>query len=274
MMKEKLKSIFYKFRSFLFNWRGQQRINIWKTVYYNFRLFPFHIAKKLPLFIHQGVKTYKMGAICIEGEVKRKMISIGAFNLKTQGVTKILNQGKIIFKGPVSLGGAAIIENKGTIVFEGETVVGEGNTFLVHKKLVIGKYTRIGFHCLWTDSDYHYMINVKTGEVKPNKKEIIIGKCNWIASCTTVKKGTCTPDYTIVASNSLLCKDYREVLPPYSIIGGTPAKLITSGYRRISNMTEEKSLDKYFIDNMEHPYAIDLENTDMEAFCTNDSLKF
>ena len=273
-MRENFKKIFLKLSSYLFNWRGQQRINILKTVYYNFRLFPFHIAKKLPLFIHHGVKTYKMGAICIEGEIKRRMISIGAFNLKAQGVTKIVNRGKIIFRGPVILGGCTIIENSGIIVFEGETLVAEGTTFLVHKKLVIGKYTRIGFNCLWTDSDYHYMINVQTGEVKPNKKEIIIGKCNWIASCTTVKKGTFTPDYTIVASNSLLCKDYRQDLPPYSIIGGTPAKLITSGYRRIYNMTEEKFLDNCFVDNKEYPFTIDLEHTDMEAFCTNDALKF
>ena len=272
-MKKILKSIFIKYGSYLFSWRGQQQINILKTIYYNFRLFPFHIARKLPLYIHYGVKTYKMGTICIEGEVRRRMITIGAFDLKAQGKTKIVNQGKIIFQGPVNLGGATIIENKGTIVFEGETVVGEGGTFLVHDKLVIGKYTRIGFRCLWTDSDYHYMINVQTGEVKPNRKEIIIGRCNWIASCTTVKKGTYTPDYTIVASNSLLCNDYSE-LPPYSIIGGVPAKLITSGYRRIYNMTEEKSLNNYFADNKKHPFVIDLENTDIEAFCTNDPLKF
>ena len=274
MMKERLKSIFYTFSSYLFDWRGQRRINIVKTIYYNFRLFPFHIAKKLPLYLHHGVKTYKMGTICIEGDIKRRMISIGGFDLKAQGVTKIVNRGKIIFKGPVTLAGATIIENTGVIIFEGETLVAEGATFLVHEKLTIGKYTRAGFHCLWTDTDYHYMINVQTGEVKPNKKEIIIGKCNWIASGTTVKKGTCTPDYTIVASNSLLCKDYRQDLPPYSIIGGTPAKMIASGYRRIFNMTAEKSLDKYFADNKEHLFVADLENTDMEAFCTNDPLKF
>ena len=273
-MKNTLKSILITFRFYLFNWRGQKKVNILKTIYYNFRLFPFHIAKKLPLYIHHGVKTYKMGAICIEGEIKRRMISIGSFDLKAQGVTKILNHGKIIFRGPVTFGGSTIIENKGIIIFDGETVVGEGTTFLVRKKLVMGKYTRIGFNCLFTDSDYHYMINIQTGEIKPNNKEIIIGKCNWIASCTTMKKGACTPDYTIVASNSLLSKDYRKDLPPYSIIGGTPARLITSGYRRIYNMTIEKSLDNYFMDNNTEPFVVDLAETDMEAFCTNDPLKF
>jgi len=274
MMKEKLKSIFHKFGPYLFGWRGQRKVHILKTIYYNFRLFPFHIARKLPLYIYHGVKTYKMGVICIEGEIKRRMITIGAFDLKAQGVTKILNQGKIIFRGPVVLSGGAIIENRGTIIFEGETLVAEGASFLIYQKMTIGKYTRMGFRCLLTDTDYHYMLNVRTGQVKPNRKEIIIGKCNWIASCTTVKKGTCTPDYTIVASNSLLCKDYRQDLPPYSIIGGTPAKLIASGYRRIYNMEEEKSLDNYFIDNREEPFTVDLEGTDMEAFCTNNPLKF
>jgi acetyltransferase-like isoleucine patch superfamily enzyme len=274
MMKDKLKPLFLKVSSYLFDWRGQRKINIFKTVYYNFRLFPFHIAKKLPLYIHHGVKTYKMGTICIEGEVKRRMISLGTFDLKSQGNAKILNRGKIIFRGPVILGGGIIIENTGAIVFEGETLVAEGTTLLVREKLVIGKYTRIGFRCLLTDSDYHYMVNVHTGEIKANKKEIIIGQCNWIAGCTTVKKGACTPDYTIVASNSLVSKDYRDMLPPYSIIGGTPAQLITSGYRRVFNMTQEKSLDRYFSDNKEYSFIVDLSETDIEAFCTDDPLKF
>ena len=272
MMKEKLKSIFQKISPYLFNWRGRRKILILKTIYYNFRLFPFCIAKKLPLYIHHGVKTYKMGKICIEGEIKRGMISIGAFDLKA-GV-RILNRGKIIFRGPVTLDGGIILVNTGLIIFEGETLVGEGASIMIYEKLVIGQYTRIGFRCLLTDSDFHYMINVCTGEVKPKTKEIIIGKCNWIAACTTVKKGTCTPDYTIVASNSLLSKDYRSDLPPYSIIGGIPAKLITSGYRRIFNMTEEKSLDNYFIENKNLPFSVDLESIDIDAFCTNDPLEF
>ena len=276
MMNEKLISTLKKIIFFLCDWKGQKRVNLPKTLYYNFRLFPFCVAKKLPLYIHCGVKTYQMGKISIEGDIRRGMISIGSYGLKSQGVSKILNKGEMVFKGPVILGGSTIIENRGKIVFEGETVVGEGNLFLIHKRLTIGKYTRIGFHCRWMDSDYHYMIHVQTGEIKTNKQAISIGKCNWIAGYTTVKKGARTPDYTIVAAaNTLLIKDYTALLPPCSIIGGMPARLIASGYRRIYNMTEEGRINRYF-DKHEEAGAlrIDLENIDLEAYCTNDCLKF
>jgi acetyltransferase-like isoleucine patch superfamily enzyme len=275
-MNAKLKSILRETFFFFFDWKGQKRVDPLKTLYYNFRLFPFHTAKKLPLYIHCGVKTYQMGKIRIEGRISRRMIAIGGYGLKSQGVSKIVNKGEIVFKGPVILGGSTIIENLGQIVFEGETVAGEGNLFLIQKQLTIGQYTRIGFHCLWMDSNYHYMLHLPTGEIKTNKQAIHIGRCNWIASYTTVKKGTRTPDYTIVAApNALLMKDYTSLFPPCSIIGGMPVRLIASGYRRISNLTEERRINRYF---NEHPEAdtleIDLENTDLEAFCTNDSLKF
>ncbi|GHV49284.1 hypothetical protein FACS1894181_07800 [Bacteroidia bacterium] len=271
-MKEKLKTIFRKVSPYLFNWRGTHKINLIKTIYYNFRIFPFHIAKKLPIYIHSGVKVYKMGKIRIEGKVTRRMITIGGYNLKAQGVSKILNKGEIIFKGPVRLGGEAIIENNGIIIFEGETIIGESCTFLIQRQLVIGKYTRIGFRCLWTDSDYHYMINVQTGEIKRNEKEIVIGKCNWIANTVTIKKGTRTPDYTIAAANSLLLKDYTTILPPYSIIGGMPAKLITSGYRRIYNRKEEEWLSQYFNEHDVPSFNLDLDNIDINEYCTKDPL--
>jgi acetyltransferase-like isoleucine patch superfamily enzyme len=213
-----------------------------------------------------------MGKITIEGEIKRGMISIGRVDLKAQGISKIINSGEIIFKGPVILGGATILENSGKIIFEGQTRVGEGVTFLIRSQLTIGKYTSVGFHSFFMDSDDHYMINVQTGEVKENKKEIIIGKYNWIANGTMVKKGTRTPDYTIVASRSLLSKDYTNILSLYSIIGGMPAKSISSGYRRIYNRKEEALLRKFFTENDMPSIIIDLENINIDEYCTKNPL--
>jgi acetyltransferase-like isoleucine patch superfamily enzyme len=259
---------------FLINWHGQRKISLIKTFYYNFYLFPFSIAKKMPLFIHSGVKTYKMGKIIIEGKVKTGMISIGRLDIKSQGISKILNHGEIIFKGPVVIEGATIIENYGQIIFEGETLVAEGTTFIIRKRLSIGKCTSIGFHSFFMDTDGHYMINIQTGEIKNAHKEIIIGQYNWLGYGTIVKKGTCTPDYTIVAlSNSILSKDYSHVFPPYSIIGGAPIKLIASGYRRIYNIVEEHRLSNVFKQNNNiSSTIIDIENIDIDTYCTNTPL--
>jgi acetyltransferase-like isoleucine patch superfamily enzyme len=59
-------------------------------------------------------------------------------------------------------------------------------------------------------------------------------------------KGTITPDFLIVGSNSLLNKDYTKTIEPYSIIGGAPAKFIKKGYERIFDLNIEQKYNECF----------------------------
>lgn len=51
-------------------------------------------------------------------------------------------------------------------------------------------------------------------------------------------KSAVTPDYTIVASNSLYNKHYN--FPQYSLIAGSPVKLIKTGIYRCFDKEEEE----------------------------------
>lgn len=253
---------------------GIQRVNLVKTIYYNFYLFPFRIAIKLPLFIFFGVKVYDIGSIVIEGEVKTGMFRLGKINRKSRTNTfKFINSGVIRIGGTVYLEAGIILENFGEIIFEGETQCGEDVTFLIREKLFVGKYTRIGFKCFFMDSDDHFMMNIMTGEVKKNKKGIGIGSNCWIGNSTVIKKGVILPDYTIVASNSLLLKDYTGIISSHSIIGGTPAKFLVNGYRRIYNRKEEARLNNLFGNRRElSAVKIDLSDIDLDKYFTQDAL--
>ncbi|MDR2497691.1 MAG: hypothetical protein LBD21_11270 [Tannerellaceae bacterium] len=274
MNTEWLKKLFYAVKPYFINWRGSLRINLPKTIWYNFRCLPLGQACRLPLRIHSMVKVYKMGKIRIEGKVSHAMISIGGYNLKGQGYTKILNRGEIVFRGKLILGGGCVIDNAGQIVFEGETLITECVTFLIQRRLHVGEYGRIGFHSMIMDTDYHYMINIHTGEVRDNCREIVLGPYNWIGGRTIVKKGVRTPAYTIVAAGSMLTKDYTATLEPFGTLAGSPAKPAASGWRRIYNITEEKRLGKHFRESGAEAISIDLEGLDLDAFCTNDALKY
>ena len=37
------------------------KINLWKTVYFNFHYFPFKTAMRMPAFIYKRTLLYKMG---------------------------------------------------------------------------------------------------------------------------------------------------------------------------------------------------------------------
>lgn len=225
-----------------------QRINIYKTLLLNFLAFGIKGVWKCPIYVYRNTQIYSVGKIVIECEWRRGLVRIGKLDLKSQGVTKFLNKGTIIFGGYARIEGCTILENYGTIVLGGYNRIADGSYVLIRDTFIMGEHTRLGLHSFVMDSDDHYTINVKNGQVARNTKPIMLGKYNWIASHSYIKKGVITPDYLIVASaNALLTKDYSE-LPPYSVIGGSPAKLLKSGIRRIYNTTEEKKMKKFFCD--------------------------
>lgn len=70
---------------------------------------------------------------------------------------------------------------------------------------------------------------------------------------STITGGAIIPDKTIVASNSLVGKDFSDI-PSESIVGGVSAKLISTGYRRIENTKWEDEIKKYFVTHKDAPY--------------------
>ena len=96
-------------------------------------------------------------------------------------------------------------------------------------------------------------------------KPIIIGNYCWICNSTTITGGAVIPDKTIVASNSLVNKNFSS-LPPASIIGGIPAKHIKTGFRRLDALKHQRLVSKYFRDhNEENLYNFTTEDDDI--FC-------
>lgn len=246
-----------------------REIHIYKTLLFNFLAFGVKGLIKTPVYIYGHTKIYRVGKINIHCPTTRGILKIGQLAYKSQGITKFLNAGTIDIYGYTIIGGATIIENRGNIVFGGYNQIGDGASLIIREKFVLGEQSRLGFHTFVMDSDDHFTSDAETLVVHKNKKPIYIGKYNWIANKTVIKKGVKTPDYLIVASaNALLTKDYTS-LPPYSVIGGSPAKLLKSGIRRIYNQKEEARIKKYF---KEHPsetsLKIDLGGLSFDEYCS------
>ncbi|MBR4267209.1 MAG: hypothetical protein IKQ46_14235 [Bacteroidales bacterium] len=242
-----------------------KKINIYKTIIFNIIAFGVK-GLRLPVYIYNNTNIYKVGKIILHCPIKHGLIRIGQLDLKSQGKTKFKNAGTIEVWGPVKIEGCTILENDGIIEFHGFNRIADGSLVVIRKKLVIGEQSRIGFQSFVMDSDDHFLVDVTTKEVIDNKKEIFIGKYNWIASRTVIKKGVKTPDYLIVASaNALLTKDYTD-LPPYSVVGGMPVKLLKTGVRRIYNIENERNLNEYFKKKNENSFLLD-DSIEMEKYC-------
>lgn len=269
-MKRFIKSIIKRIIYPLFGLSIPNReLNIYKTIVFNYLAFGIKGLVKFPVYVFSHTNIYKVGIINIHCEMQRGLIRIGQLDYKSQGVTKFLNNGIIDVYGPVEIGGASIIENSGIITLRGYNRIPDGCQLFIREGFEMGEQSRLGFHSCAMDSDDHYTIDEESLTVHRNTKPIVIGGYNWIANSSFIKKGVKTPDYLIVASaNALLTKDYTS-LPPYSVIGGCPAKLIKSGIRRIYNENEEREIKSFFKSHTSDMFLkVQLDGKTLDEYCS------
>lgn len=226
----KYRSIYHKFRFYC-------KVNWIKTLYFNFKKFPFETAKKLPVFFYGRVKfTSIKGDIQIEGNIQRGMIGFGQpyeLNSAHKGIAEIFILGKLTFKGKFQFG-------KDCFVFVGENAICElGNMasiassgkIICTEKIILGDYARFGSEAQIIDTNFHDLIDTQTGEKLQKSAPIFIGNYNFGSNRVSIMKGTQTPNFCTIASNSLCTKDYKN-LGENILIGGVPAKLIRSNISR------------------------------------------
>ncbi|MCE9188980.1 CatB-related O-acetyltransferase [Bacteroides fragilis] len=129
--------------------------------------------------------------------------------------------------------------------FVADPLLFEKNNVLYHypihrEKLIIGKFcsiacgTKFLFNCanhtLKSLSTYTFPLFYEEWELKKsnittawdNKGDIVIGNDVWIGYETVIMAGVHIGDGAIIAAHAVVTKD----VPPYTIVGGTPAKEI------------------------------------------------
>ena len=206
-------------------------VNWIKTIYFNFKKFPYPIAKKLPVFFYGSVKLTNIdGKITINTPITTAMIGVGQQYEKATrhlGIAEINLVGHIHFKGRAQIGKDCLVfvSKKAYCEFGVMASLGSLGKIICNDKIILGDYARIGFESQIIDSNFHEIIDLKNNIKLPMTLPINIGDYNFISNRVSILKGTITPSNCIIASNSLCNKDYTN-LNKYSLIGGVPAKLI------------------------------------------------
>lgn len=225
------------------------KVNWIKTVYFNFKMFPYETAVKLPVFFYGKVKFQSLkGSVKIEAPLKRGMIGFGQpyeMNTLHKGIAELFIEGVVIFKGNVQFGKDYFIFVKKEAVLEmgNMSSLGTGGKIICVNSIRFGKYARIGSESQVIDTNFHQMINTKSGELYPMSFPIFLGNFNFISNRVTILSKTITPNFCTIASNSLCTKDYTN-LGENILIGGVPAKLLKNDISR--NWKDEiELLDKW-----------------------------
>lgn len=209
------------------------------TLYLNLRSLPLSQAWKIPIFVYGRPRFYNLsGRIVIEGKIKTGMITFNRTHPGAPSVmsvqSEVMNQGTIIFHGAGTIGtGNKVRVSESAILEIGcQFKITDMVNIGCYSKIIIGSHARITHRCQILDSNYHYVANLNNRTIPKCTEPIVIGERCWICNSTTIARGTILPDSTIVASNSLVNRDFTEV-PQKSIIGGIPAKHLATGYLRV-----------------------------------------
>ena len=240
--------------------------NPFLTIYVCFRSFPLKQAVCFPLFVYGRPRIYGLsGRMRVEGNVSPGMIH---FNDSHPGApcigslqSEIINHGLIIFRGrcEIRTGCRIRIGEEGVLDFGNNIRLADMCNIGCYSHIIIGNTTRIAHRSQIFDSNYHYLANFEKHIVSPITKPIVIGNNCWICNSTSISKGAIIPDFTIVASHSMVGKDFSD-LEKGAIIGGVPAKLMARHTYRIENKTFTRHLHKFFQENNETIYHM---NKDM-----------
>ncbi len=248
-----------------------------KTIYFNLRLCKLKDAIHMPIYIYGDTRIMQTsGSISFTCPVKSGIIDWGKdWGHRSVGATRIHVAGTIYFGGrTVFLQGSDVeVFVNATLSLGNDVLLGENCLLYCMKKIEIGDNVRLPFQTSIMDTDFHYTLSIEKRAIYPKEKAIKIGNNVWVGNRATIKKGAVLPDYTIVAgSYSLVTKDFSD-LPPFSIVGGVPAKLIKSGsvrtwhneLQRIAELdswfknhptekfypvAEEENLEDYYIGNI------------------------
>lgn len=202
-----------------------------KTLYVNFKVFPFKTAIKLPILVSNKLKIdnlYK-GSIDIKAPISTFMIKFGiggSAGIPCSGneYLSINRNGKLIFKGKAQLSrGVSIRIDSGEISL-GSNFYSNKNCFLwCSNKITIEDDVLIGWDVSFRDFDGHSIFYIKEGKAYNHSSEIKINKHVWIASKVSILKGVIIPENCIVAFNSCVTSKFME---SNCILGGQPSKII------------------------------------------------
>lgn len=239
---------------------NQPRLSLWRTLYFNFRTLPFSMAIKLPVFIYSKVHLFELnGSISFENtSIHRGMVKIGinaeSFALcDHSGFIRLAsNKSKIVFEGPASISvNDKIRVVAGELRFGKYAYLGEGIRVVCNgSSIYIGAYSRIAFETVIMNSGFHHVYNSNKKSITRTTRPIHIGQYCWIGNRCSISAGAVIKDFTIVCAGSLVNRDFALTEGENQMLGGSPAKLICCGMKRIFSPKLESQVITCFL---EHP---------------------
>lgn len=212
--------------------------NWWKILLVNFKCLPFKQAVKLPIDVYGKLRIISLrGSISLKSEqIKTGMIKLGSQGRDMFPIDPVILdvRGSLEFNGSFYIGcGSTIrVEEGGNLLIGDKSRIGAQSIVFCQQSIKLGNQVEVSWRCQMMDTDRHEVIDINTGFKGKKDIPIQIGDNVWVGNNVLMNKGTIIPSNTIVASYTLCNKDYNS-MGENNILGGIPAKVISTGKRRV-----------------------------------------
>lgn len=230
----------------------RSHLNCVKTLWFNFRVFPFKTALRFPVLLFGKVCIDHAERGCVEliGPIRPGMVRLGGgvpCNFVRHCCTFVTY---INLHGKMKCGQNIVMHNGlclyvapgATLDVCDEVFVNINCKLFCEKSIYIGARSRISWDCQVFDSNFHYM--VKDGMVRSKSAAVRIGRNCWVGNRVTLSKSASLPDFSIVASNSVVNKDFSQN-PEAGMYAGLPARLVSTGAKRlVLSHEKEQAIDR------------------------------
>lgn len=238
-------------------------INIFKTVYLNYKVFPWNVAKKLPIYVGWAVDIHEVYRGSIEFQdgikIRRGIVSLGVCRypmISNRGLVTLLRispKGKLVLGDDVKIytGCSIIVTYKGVLSIGSDFVLNQNSRLYCASSVTIGAHCRIGWETQIYDSNFHFMYDSIKHRICNSLCEVCLGHNVWVGNRCTIAKGSLLPDYAIIGSNSLVSKKLENEFGG-GIWVGTPVSLIREGFYRILDEGFQYNLFLQFSDSCDN----------------------
>lgn len=230
------------------------KINFFKTLYFNFKVFPFNKAIKLPVHFYGKTEFANLkGVFIIDREtIKFGMIVFGGKHevvVSSNVPTRIYNTGKITFKGEAKFarGINIMVWKNGELSFGTNFSIGSLSRIICFRKIHFHDNVLISWEVQVFDTDFHFIVSDDI--ISDNTGEVLVFENVWIGSRCSILKSTILPKNSIVGSNSLCSGNYLEKYGESVLLAGLPAKMLKNNVFYLKDKKEEMKLLEYFNKN-------------------------
>lgn len=200
-------------------------------------MIPYSLGWFCHFFFNEKIK-YLYSLIKAEFFTGLYQKSFGSFGKgsRINSITEILNAKRIMVGENTRIGRNVLLRcfdatgetGKSTIIIGDNSNIGDLTTITAARKISIGNGVRTGRMVIITDNSHGHTNASDELDINPilrpvvSKGEVTIDDNVWIGEKASIMPGVHIGKGSIIAANAVVTKD----IPPYTIVGGCPAKII------------------------------------------------